>query len=38
MGAYVGGCVWGEGAGQGPHSPEASSNPLLLGQRVCVCV
>lgn len=44
MERYLGGYVWGEGAGQGPYSPQASSNPLLLGCRgkgdrdMCVCV
>lgn len=32
MGGDPGGYVWGDRAGQGPHGPWASSNPLLLGQ------
>ena len=39
MGGDSGGYVWGDRAGQGPHGPWASSNPVLLGQwRVYVCV
>ena len=32
MEGYPRGYVWSDGAGRGPHSPWARSNPLLLGQ------